>query len=158
MYATTYEAAIPYTIYYTALYATPVPSPIPSSIPSYQSTNGPYPYNGTLPSNSSNTIPSNYIGSMSFAGTIPAYTTPGNTNSPVPYNASYTPGNYVPGNTGTNPTNYTTGTSTNILGVTFPGGVGGVATTTPSLFIPTYKTSIPVTIPTGSYITINFSL
>jgi hypothetical protein len=84
-------------------------------------------------------------------------------NEPVPGNinsASYTPGNYVAGNSGTYATNYTTGTAANILGITFPGGVGGVATVVPATAIanPKYGTATTITIPTGGYATITFTL
>ena len=105
-----------------------------------------------------------YLGALTnyntISGTIPGYTTPGTANSPVPYNATYTPGNFVAGNSGTYATNYTTGTAANILGVTFPGGVGGAATVVPATLItnPKYGTTTTVTIPSGGYATITFTL
>ena len=114
------------------------------------------------PSNSSTYSAGYYIGPITgfmpapssqpaFSGTTPNY-------SPVP--ASYTPASYYAGNSGTNPTNYTTGTAANILGVTLPGGVGGAATVVPPTLItnPKYGTTTAITIPTGGYVTITFTL
>ena len=90
------------------------------------------------------------------------YTVPG---TPYSYNT------YVPGNTGTNPTNYpyagtnspttNTGTTANVLGISLPGGYGGSASVVPSTratSIPNYGTPYSVTVPSGGYVTITFTL
>ena len=118
-----------------------------------------YAYNTAIPAVYSGPYPGS-SSPMYFAGTTVSTGTLGNT-TPASYTpASYTPGNYVPGNTGTYATNYTTGTAANILGITFPGGVGGAATVVPATLItnPKYGTTTTVTIPTGGYATITFTL
>jgi hypothetical protein len=114
------------------------------------------------PSNSSTYYAGQYIGPVT--GPVPApYSNPawsGTGSNYAPVAASYTPESYYAGNSGTNATNYTTGTAANILGVTFPGGVGGVATVVPATAIanPKYGTATSITIPTGGYVTITFTL
>jgi len=84
----------------------------------------------------------------------------GNTNPPTanPPNTAYNPtypyaGTYSP--------YFSTGTNMNVLGVTFPGGYGGTAPTVSSTLtnnVPNYGTSYTVTVPTGGYVTITFTL
>jgi hypothetical protein len=99
---------------------------------------------------------------------LPAVYTPGNavsgnfvagnsgTNPPTPVS-----GNYVPGTTGIYATNYTTGTAFNIFNITMPGGVGGIASEVSYQLVsstPTYSTSpVQLTVPPGGYVTITFT-
>lgn len=90
------------------------------------------------------------------------YNVPGNTyyyNVYVPGNSGYVPPAYPYANT--NPAYITTGTSTNVLNVPIPGGYGAPATPVPATMViqkPIYKVSQAVTIPTGGYVTITFSI
>lgn len=150
-----YQYASAYTTYSATVYNSPS-----FGTPAYAYSSQNESYAGT----GSYTSPPTYLAAQTqytpISGTIPAYTTPGTANSPVPYNASYTPGNYVAGNSGTYATNYTTGTAANILGITFPGGVGGAATVVPATLItnPKYGTPTTITVPTGGYVNITFTL
>ena len=86
------------------------------------------------------------------------------------YAGTYTPGNYVAGNSGTYSATVNAGSSTNVFGVTLPGGYGGSASIVPlTIAIPvttygtspgsTYSTSpISITVPSGGYVTITFTL
>ena len=114
--------------------------------------------------------PGNYVAGNSgvYAGT---YTSgnyvAGNTGV---YAGTYTPGNYVAGNSGTYSATVNAGSSTNVFGVTLPGGYGGSASIVPlTIAIPvttygtspgsTYSTSpISITVPSGGYVTITFTL
>jgi hypothetical protein len=67
--------------------------------------------------------------------------------------------NYPYANTNANITN--TGGSSSVLGITLPGGYGGPSTVVPATLassIPKYGTTTPVTVPSGGYVTITFTL
>lgn len=109
------------------------------------SCSGPYGWpgnvSGTNPSSGGNSAGTNAPSGGNYAGGNPA----------VPGNANY--------NTATNPS---PGTPTNVLGVTFPGGnAGSAASVVPTTTINRYTfldgTTYPVTIPSGSYVTITIS-
>ncbi len=140
-------------------------SPYPSSV----NTMGGY----NMPGNGGTTPSSPYAvgtpGAGQLYGNVPAYYQPGNY---VPGNydpGNYVPGNYVSGNTGTNAGTTNTGSTFNIFGVSLPGGVGGAATAIPptlgsftsyyTSYYTVYDTSpITVTVPTGGYVIITFTL
>jgi hypothetical protein len=76
-------------------------------------------------------------------------------------------GNYttttIPGTTGTYNPVTNTGSSTNVLGISFPGGVGTTASYIPSTtvqpsILPKYRNSTSVTVPSGGYVTITFKI
>lgn len=59
-----------------------------------------------------------------------------------------------------NPGNSTTGSSTNVLGIAIPGGVGTTAPTVPSTIVTnrvSYGTPVTVTVPSGGYVTITYT-
>jgi len=103
-----------------------------------------------------NVVNSYHIGSTAFTqlGTYKS------TNTPTyPYSYSNSP-TYAYGST--NADTFNTGPSTNVFGVAITGGYGGNATaisptlsTTP---LPVYGVPISITVPTGGYVTITFTL
>jgi hypothetical protein len=125
-----------------------------------------YAYNSPsfgTPTYSSTAYVGEYLGPFTGSVPAPSGSPTATTNIPIgasPVPASYTPGNYVAGNSGTNPVYRTTGTAANILGVTLPGGYGTFATVVPATLIsnPKYGTTTTVTIPSGGYATITFTL
>ena len=121
---------------------------------------GSYAFNTPVPEKYFGPYPGTASGfPMTFNGNYSTGTL-GNTTPESYTPASYTPGNYVPGNSGTYATNYTTGGTAYILGISLPGGVGGAATVVPPTLIsnPKYGTTTAITIPTGGYTTITFTL
>jgi len=119
----------PSTVYWPATYTGPYPGPI---------------------------APSPFIwaqsGTSAGVGNVPASYTPGN----------YVAGNYVAGTSGINADTANVGAPTNVFGVAIPGGYGGAATAIPTTLgtsVPSYSTTpISITVPSGGYVTITFTL
>ena len=128
-------------------------------------TNYPYAYTNTASYPYANTNATNYpyaytnTASYPYANTNATNYPYANTNATnYPY-ANTNATNYPYANTNANITN--TGGSSNALGITLPGGYGGPSTVVPATLvssIPKYGTTTPVTVPTGGYVTITFTL
>jgi hypothetical protein len=123
------------------------PTYTPASYP-YAGTNAAsYPYAGT------NAASYPYAGTNAatypYAGTNPAtYPYAGTNPATYPY-------------AGTNPAVTNTGASTNVLGVAISGGYGTASTVIPpteSTIKTRHGTPVPVTVPTGGYVTLTFTL
>ena len=111
----------------------------------YYNTNYPYWYTNTPTYPYANTNATNY-----------PYANTNATNYPY---ANTNPTNYPYANT--NPTITNTGPSITVSGVTLPGGYGGTAPTVSDTLVgtyPKYGTTTSVTVPTGGYVTIKFTL
>ena len=121
--------------------------------------------------------PSNYYASDTLYYSLPGGPTgnytPGNTNTGTytagnyvagnsgTYSGTYTAGNYVAGNSGTYAATVNTGSGTTVFGVSLPGGYGGAASVVPETvgLVPTYSTTpISITVPSGGYVTITFTI
>jgi hypothetical protein len=128
-------------------------------------TNYPYAYTNTASYPYANTNATNYpyaytnTASYPYANTNATNYPYANTNATnYPY-ANTNATNYPYANTNANITN--TGSASSVLGITLPGGYGGPSTVVPATLvssIPKYGTSTPVTVPTGGYVTIIFTL
>lgn len=108
-------------------------------------------------------IPGNPTGNYTPGNTNTATYTPGNyvAGNSGTYSPTYTAGNYVAGNSGTYAATVNTGSGTTVFGVSLPGGYGGAASVIPATVgsIPTYSTTpISITVPSGGYVTITFTV
>ena len=145
-------------------------------VPGNSGTNSPY-YNPPqpmpgffYPGNYSNIygtyFPGGYQPPYSVSNLVPgtSYSNPPSGGNEYYYDNSYSYSVYVPASTpygGTNANVTNTGTTTNVLGIPLPGGVGTTASVVPSTratSIPNYGTPYSVTVPSGGYVTITFTL
>jgi len=131
----------------------------------YYNTNYPYWYTNLPTYPYANTNATTYPYANTNATTYPyantnATTYPyANTNATTYLYANTNATTYLYANT--NAATANTGPSINVLGVTIPGGYGGAGNVLPDTLvtsIPSYGTTTSVTVPTGGYVTIKFTL
>jgi len=128
----------------------------PSTYP-YAGTNpSTYPYAGTNPS----TYPSVYVPASSpYAGTNPV-TYPYAGSNPVTYPYAGTNAPTYP-YAGTNASVSNTGANASALGIALSGGYGGAASVvsaTPAISATKFNTPTAITVPSGGYVTLTFTL